>query len=184
MKKKFLSVMLLALLGISLVACGNDGGKTPDGDKVGALDDYTQVPFSIFVERELDDGEIDVRNFVFGTFPEDWKGTSYDSNSYYDYFRKNYGLGSMEVPVVRDGMKLNIDFGDYQPDKITVHRDANTFAVLSAKEEPSNEDISEVELKDNSFIVEYGEDSLLYYIITCQWEGIGTVQYGVVVSAK
>lgn len=181
MKKKILSIILLGLFSISLVACGNDG-KEPSGSGVGTLKDYADVPFSIFVERELEDGEKDIQNFVFGTFPDKWKDVIFDTISYYDYFRKNYGFGAMETPVVREGTKLTMDFGGYQPDKITVYRDPNTYAVLSAKETPNEEIISEVAVKNNSFIVEYGEDSLLYYVISCEWEGAGTVKYGIIVS--
>lgn len=181
MKKKILSIILLGLFTISLVACGNDGKGQSNGD-ASALKDYSEVPFSIFVERELEDGEKDVQSLLFGTFPDSWKDTIFDHISYYDYFRKNYGLGAMETPILSEGTKLTMDFGGYQPDKITVYRDPNTFAVLSAKETPNEENISEVEVKDNTFTVEYGEDSLLYYVISCEWEGTGTVKYGVIVS--
>ena len=174
-KKKLLSIIFLALMGISLVACGN--GENGEKENVAALKNYSDIPFSIFIGE----GE-DVQTLISGTFPDSWKGTNFDSISYYEYFRKNYGLGSMEVPTVSEGTKLTMDFGGYQPDKITVQRDPNTFAVLSAKESPDAEKISEVALKDNCFTVEYGEDSLLYYVITCEWEGTGTVKYGVIVS--
>lgn len=176
MKKKLFSVIFIMIMSISLVACGNGGQEKKDA---AALESYSNVPFSIYMGTEENPTSL-----LFGTFPDTWKEQAFDVVSYYDYFRKSYGFGSMEIPVVPEGTELTMDFGGYQPDKITVMKDPNTFDVLSAKEEVNSAAIMSVNSKDNKFTVEYGESSLLYYTIRCEWNGVGAVTYGIVVSAK
>ena len=175
-KKKILSMLFITVLGLSLAACGNGGEEKQDAS---TLEDYRDVPFSIY----MGEGE-NITSLRFSAFPDNWKGQEFDIITYHEYFRTNYGLGAMEIPVVPEGTQLTMDFGGYQPDKITVRKDPNTFDVLSAKEEVNSAAISEVKEKDNSFTVEYGESNLLYYAIECQWADVGTVTYGIIVTAK
>lgn len=181
MKKKFLSMICIALLAVSLAACGNGDNDKQGTADAAKLEDYTEIPFSVY----LGGGE-NVTSFTFGKFPVSWNGTSYDIIDYYDYFRKNYGFGSMEVPVVWDGLSLHVDFGDYHPDRITVTRDLNTFDIVSAKETPDVEKITDVEFdkRTDSFKVEYDENGMAYYIIHCEWDGVGEINYGIVLSAN
>lgn len=181
MKKKFLSMICIALLAASLAACGNEEANTPGTTDVAKLEDYTEIPFSIY----LGEGE-SATSFTFAKFPVSWNGNVYDTIDYYEYFRKNYALGGMEVPVVWNQLPVKVDFGGYHPDRITVTRDLNTFDVLSAKETPSEENITEVtfDTKNDSFVVEYGENDMAYYIIRCEWDNVGVVNYAVVFSQK
>ena len=176
MKKKIFTVLCILLMGIFLIGCGNGGTEKKDAS---VLASYLDIRFSISAG---DGGNADT--IFAGEFPESWQGETIDTMNYYEYFRKLFAFGSKKLPVVKDGATLTMDFDGYQPDKITVMRDPNTFDILSAKQTPDADSITNVNVKDNSFTVEYEDSNMLYYLIRCEWDGVGVVTYGVALSSK
>lgn len=191
MKKHFFSkrifsrmtaLMMIALLGVAMVGCGNGDNNQQGAGKAGELSSYSEIPFAVTTGK-LDDDTL--QSLIVADFPLKWNDETFDVVDYYDYFRKNYAFGGMEAPLIPEGLKLTLDFGGYEPDKITVLRDTNTFDVLSAKGTPDAEKITEVDLgKDNSFTVNYDGGDMAYYLIQCEWNGVGAVNYGFIVALR
>lgn len=129
--------------------------------------DYEELPFKIKVENSAELPVVVLAN--------EWNGAIYDRISYQDYFYQN-----QTVTFVKDGTRLVMDFGEYEPISIEVTRDFNTFDVVGPYDQV--EEATVIEKDTKSFTVEFEGHSVVYYNISVLYKEGYSIDYAVALA--
>lgn len=140
-------------------------------------EDYQTVPFRM----------TDSQGNILQTeiFPGHWGGAIYCTTGPQYAFAKKFEDGG--VPdTVGEHTKLVFDFGEYIPAEITVRREIPTHTEYGAEVDTTQAPTAVSyepagEAGRYAFEVDFGEQEMLYYIISAEWDGSHTVEYAVAV---
>ncbi len=140
---------------------------------------YDALPVKITWRKDNESHKLEDYHIL----PSVWNGAIYDRASYQQVFYKEFAEADGSPQIVPEGANILVSFFQNAPDEVSVTRDPFTFDRFPLHTSRPYVDLNmtfdiaaDGDAARYTFPVEYDDNVVLYYVLTCRWENGNEVE--------